>query len=315
LAKVESSAPELDQYFWNSVDLLSVFSRDGLVSVRNPAWERVLGWDPVALADIDFLELVHPDDVERTNLEFDQEWSGPDAARFGFENRLRCRDGSFRWIEWNSRRDGGLVYSTGRDVTRRNAMLAELDAASQMNTAIFSAATDSIIVIDREMKIAESSPTGTSLFGYPDEGRIGFNALVIIHPNDRDQVRAAFLRIFDFDEVASARFRALHRDGHWLIVEARGRSLGVAHGPAELAVVICRDVTKAVSEEEALADSLRKITAIVDTAVDVITTVDRDFNILETSPSSELSTWSPSLSGSIPTTDRKLSRRCSASSP
>ncbi len=293
MTRANSTVPELDQYFWNSVDLLSVFSRDGQVRVRNPAWQKVLGWDPEALSDFAFMELVHPDDVERTRQESEQEWNGPDTARVGFENRLRHLDGSYRWIEWTSRRDGELVYSTGRDVSRRNRVLSELAAASEMNAAIFTAATDSIIVIDREMRIAESSPAGTQMFGYPDEGRIGIDALFIIHPDDRERVRTTLLRIFDSGEVATARFRARHFDGHWLIVEARGRSLDVAHGSAELAVVICRDVTKAVAEEEALADSLRTITAIVDTAVDVITTIDRDFNVLETSPSSELTTGIP----------------------
>ena len=293
MTETDPSVQTLEQYFWNSGDLLSVFSRVGVARVRNPAWQKVLGWDPETLAGFEFIDLVHPDDVEATLAEFDLGWSGPAAPRFGFENRLRCRDGSHRWIEWTSHRQGELVYATGRDVTHRNSVLAALDAANQMNTAIFTAATDSIIVIDRQMRIAEFSPSGAQIFGYPDEERIGVDALLIIHVDDREHVRESFQRIFEFDEVATARFRARHSEGHWLIVEARGRSLGVTDGATELAVIICRDVSRAVAEEEALAESLRKITAIVDTAVDVISTIDHDFHALESSPSSELTTGIP----------------------
>ncbi len=293
MTETDPSVQTLEQYFLNSVDLLSVFSADGVARLRNPAWQKVLGWDPETLDRFEFIDLVHPDDVVAAKLEFDLEWSGPAAPRFGFENRLRCRDGSYRWIEWTSHRQGEMVYATGRDVTQRNAVLAALDAANQMNTAIFTAATDSIVVVDRQMRIAEFSPSGAQIFGYPNVERIGVDALIIIHVDDREHVRASFQRIFEFDEVATARFRALHSDGHWLIVEARGRALGVTDGSTELAVIICRDVTKAVAEEAALAESLRKITAIVDTAVDVISTIDRDFHALENSPSSELTTGIP----------------------
>ena len=36
-----------------------------------------------------------------------------------FENRYRCRDGSYRWIEWRSKPSGEIIYAVARDITER----------------------------------------------------------------------------------------------------------------------------------------------------------------------------------------------------
>jgi len=46
-----------------------------------------------------FLELIHPDDRESTQAEVEALYSGRDTIQF--ENRFRCKDGSYRWILWS----------------------------------------------------------------------------------------------------------------------------------------------------------------------------------------------------------------------
>jgi PAS domain S-box-containing protein len=285
--------PDLSEYFFNSVDLLSVVARRNAMGFTNPAWETILGWDVASLKESDFIDFVHPDDVERTLRESELEWSSTESERIGFENRLRCRDGSYKWIEWTSRRRDDLIYATGRDVTRRHRVLIQLDEYIEMTRAIFTAATDAILVVDRGLRIVEMSPSGQQIFGVVNGGWIGQIALKIMHPNDHETVKDAIRRIFDFGEIATARFRARHVDGHWMTFEARGQAMESVSGSPTGAVVICRDISKAVAEEAALADSLRKITAIVDTAVDVITIIDRDFNMIELSPPTKPTTDTP----------------------
>jgi PAS domain S-box-containing protein len=280
---------DLSEYFRNSVDLLSVFKVGGKFGITNPAWERVLGWTPEDLKNKAFIEFVHPDDVAPTLAEGAAEWKDSAPTRSGFENRLRCRDGSYRWIEWTSQRRGDLIYSTGRDVTVRNTEIAELAAYVEMTKAIFAAAADLIVIVDRDLIISRNSPRGQSFFGYDDDVAMGASVFQLMHPDDRPEVERALKKMFEENshEVVSLRYRAQHADGHWMVVESRGHALGVGGGPAAEAVFIARDLTDSIAAQAQLAESRETTRAILDAAIDSIIVIDRDLTILEASPGTQ----------------------------
>jgi PAS domain S-box-containing protein len=281
--------PDLSEYFRNSVDLLTVYEVGGKFGLTNPSWERVLGWSRDDLAGRDFIEFVHPDDVDATIAENVAEWDEADPTRAGFENRLRSRDGSYRWFEWTSQRRGTLTYATGRDVTARNENTAALAANVEMTKAIFAAAADLIVIIDRELVIAQNSPRGQSFFGYDDDVAMGASVFRLMHEDDRTAVETALRGVFGEspDEIVSIRYRARHADGHWMNVEARGHALRADDGPATQAVFIVRDLTESMAVEAQLAESRETTRAILDAAIDSIIVIDRDLKILEANPGTQ----------------------------
>ena len=280
---------DLSEYFRNSVDLLSVFKVGGGFGVTNPSWLTMLGWTPEDLAGKDFIEFVHPDDVALTLAESVAEWGEDSPTRSGFENRLRCRDGTYRWIEWTSQRRGDLIYATGRDVTARNSNTEELAANVEMTKAIFAAAADLIVIVDRDLVVAQNSPRGQNFFGYDDDIAMGGSVFRLMHPDDRPNVELALQRMFDggSDETVNLRYRAQHADGHWMVVEARCHPLRVAGAPATQAVFIARDLTDTLAAEAQLAESRETTRAILDAAIDSIIVIDRNLTILEASPGTE----------------------------
>jgi hypothetical protein len=46
-----------------------------------------------------------------------------------FENRYRCHDGSYCWLQWDSTddRDAGLIHAVARDVTEAKQTAAKLE--------------------------------------------------------------------------------------------------------------------------------------------------------------------------------------------
>jgi len=288
-SKSSPSAPHLDQYFWISADLLSVFEPGGRIGFTNPAWQQVLGWDVDSLSGQQFIDFVHPDDVVKTIAEAEAEWQSPDGLRTGFENRIRASDGSYRWIEWTSRRRDNLIYATGRDVTARNQDVNELAEVIEMTKAIFATAADLIVIIDRDMVVARNSPQGQNFFGFPDDVANGASVFTLIHPDDRDVVEEMLQKTFDEhnDNIVGFRFRAQHADGHWMVVEARGRALQSADGEFRQAVFIARDITSNITAEADLAKSRETTRAILDAATDSIIVIDRNLTIVEASPGTE----------------------------
>jgi PAS domain S-box-containing protein len=108
---------ELDQFFNLSLELLCIANTDGYFLRLNPAWERSLGYGREELLGKRFLDLVHPDDLDRTQKAVSTLASQQKVIYF--ENRYRCKDGTYRWLEWNSAPAGNLIYAAARDVTER----------------------------------------------------------------------------------------------------------------------------------------------------------------------------------------------------
>jgi PAS domain S-box-containing protein len=108
---------ELDRYFTSSLDLLCIADTSGHFIRLNPEWEKVLGYSIPELEGRLFLDFVHPDDRESTLASVSR--LGAQDKVLSFENRYRCRDGSYRWIEWRSQPQGCMIYAVARDVTDR----------------------------------------------------------------------------------------------------------------------------------------------------------------------------------------------------
>jgi PAS domain S-box-containing protein len=108
---------ELDQFFSVTLDLLCIADTDGHFLRLNPSWERSLGHTPEELLSKRFLDFVHPDDLERTRQAVSTLAS--QQKLISFENRYRCKDGTYRWLEWTASPVGNLIYAAARDITER----------------------------------------------------------------------------------------------------------------------------------------------------------------------------------------------------
>jgi len=81
----------------------------------NPAFDA-LGYPPDQLHGKELLDFVHPVDVAATRAIRETLAKGNQTVRF--ESRLRCKDGSYRWLLWAVSSDAsGTRYAAGRDVT------------------------------------------------------------------------------------------------------------------------------------------------------------------------------------------------------
>jgi PAS domain S-box-containing protein len=111
---------ELDNFFTVALDLLCIADTDGYFRRLNRAWETTLGYERDELMARRFLDYVHPDDVTST-LTAMASLSAQQPV-INFVNRYRCKDGSYRWIEWRSTPAGRRVYAAARDITEHRAV-------------------------------------------------------------------------------------------------------------------------------------------------------------------------------------------------
>jgi PAS domain S-box-containing protein len=103
--------------FDDSPQLMAVVAFDGILKVVNAAWVKTLGYRMDELVGRKLLRLV--DDPDRAsalkliNSRLDAAGARP------IELALRCKDGTYRAFQWESRRVAGeqTIFITGRDVT------------------------------------------------------------------------------------------------------------------------------------------------------------------------------------------------------
>jgi PAS domain S-box-containing protein len=114
---------ELDQFFNVSLDFLCIANTDGHFLRLNPVWEKTLGYSMEELMAKQFIDFVHPDDLERTLKALST--LAAQQKVMHFENRCRAKDGSYRWLEWTSAPAENLIYAVARDFTDRLRAEAE----------------------------------------------------------------------------------------------------------------------------------------------------------------------------------------------
>ena len=119
---------ELDQFFTTALDLLCIASLEGTFIRLNPQWEKALGYELADLEGKSFLQLVHPDDLQATKDAIARLSS--QESVIGFVNRYRCKDGSYRWIEWRANPVGNFIYAAARDITEIRETQAALERSN-----------------------------------------------------------------------------------------------------------------------------------------------------------------------------------------
>jgi two-component system, sensor histidine kinase and response regulator len=124
-----------------SPNLLCIAGTDGYFKHINPAWEKTFGYAKEEVLSRPYLEFVHPDDHEATVAEATNVASG--RTTLSFENRYRCKDGSYKWLLWSAvvRVEKGLIYCIAREITEEKREETRLAAQYAVTRVLAEAAT------------------------------------------------------------------------------------------------------------------------------------------------------------------------------
>jgi PAS domain S-box-containing protein len=120
---------ELENFFSVALDLLCIADSSGKFVRVNKAWETILGYSIAELENRQFLEFVHPEDIQPT-LDAMKELSEQHPI-LRFTNRYKTKDGKYRFIEWHSVPVGNFIYAAARDITERKQYEEEMNKAKK----------------------------------------------------------------------------------------------------------------------------------------------------------------------------------------
>jgi diguanylate cyclase (GGDEF)-like protein/PAS domain S-box-containing protein len=130
----ETAHLDLEKFFGYALDMCCIAGVDGYFKLVNPAFEETLGYSGAELLERPFVDFIHPDDRPETHAEIGKLASGTPTLRF--ENRYRCKDGTYRDLAWTSFPESGtgLLYAIARDVTELRRRENRIDSLTGLAT-------------------------------------------------------------------------------------------------------------------------------------------------------------------------------------
>ena len=219
-------ALQMERFFSVNLDLLCIADTAGNFIKVNAEWENVLGYTVQELEERTFLEFVHPDDIDSTlaaMADLDNQ-----KCVLQFVNRYRCKDGSYRYIEWRSQPHGSLIYAAARDVSDRVQMEEELMSSREQFELAIRGSNDGIWDWDLRTNSLYLSPKWKEQLGYADhEIPNDFSSFESrLHPEDKPKVMETVHGYLQGQSAHYAlEFRIRHKNGEYLWILARGEAV------------------------------------------------------------------------------------------
>jgi len=278
MGALKQAEAERDRLFNLSPDLFCMAGFDGYFKQVNPAWESVLGYSRSELLARPYLEFVHPEDLERTRAEAER--VAGNGSSTPFENRFRCKDGSYKWLSWTSVTvpEERLIYAVARDVTEQKEISIALRESEARYRGLVESARDGIFTLAPDGTITSANRAFNRSTGWSGDEWIGRPFSDLLHPEDRSRTTRLFESLMRGEAVA------------FPFIELRLAASGGGYIPMEITttpqrmenrVVGLLGIARDVRERHRMEEQLRQIQRL-DSIGRLAAGVAHDFNNLLT---------------------------------
>ncbi len=191
----KNSFDALSYYIDMLLDAICVADKDGHFLYVSAGGERIFGYTPEEMIGRQMLEMVHPDDRQKTLSVVDEIMSG--TAKVDFENRYLRKDGSIVHLLWSARwsENDGMRVAVARDISK-------MKHVELMQTALFN--------ISEAAHTEESLPALYQRIHEIIAGLMPINQFVIgLYQADSNTVQLSYKRLSPRDPAREADIEAL----------------------------------------------------------------------------------------------------------
>ena len=115
LYKIELVQTSFSLFLNLSTDFAGSIDKKGNIMMIEGTWTKTIGWEYEELVNINLVDLIHPDYKE----DFKQKLKNPSNDIMFIENKVKCKDGNYKWLRWNMKYLKGieLIVLTVKDIT------------------------------------------------------------------------------------------------------------------------------------------------------------------------------------------------------
>jgi len=215
--------------------MMCIADPNGAFLTINPASTELLGYSAQELVARPFIDFIHPEDKQPTIDEMARQMQC--GYTLNFENRYRCKDGSYRWLSWraNYNKDEGLTYATARDITERKqteeALLRSVKEKEVMLKEIHHRVKNNMQVVYSLLNLQAKSIGDPAVRAMFEESRNRVSSMSLIHEK---LYRSADLAFIDFKEYLQSLLAGIadtyHRSDVTCVVDMAPLALDINDG-------------------------------------------------------------------------------------
>ena len=269
---------ERNRYFDLSLDMLCIAGFDGKFRELNPAWQRTLGWRIDEIKQAPWLSFVHPED-QAASVRAGERLSRGEAV-LGFENRYRCKDGSYKWLSWNSYPlpEEKLMFGAVRDITERKKSEEALRQSEEKYRSIVDNIVEGMCQSTPDGKYLSVNRAQARLYGYDSseemiEAMTDISTQLYVDAQDHRRITGLMEK---FDQVINFEFQARRKDGSTLWVSQNARAVRNAQGKILYYEGTNIDITERKTVELELARAYQLNKQIIASVAEGIVILDRN---------------------------------------
>ena len=170
MSRYELSQDDLLHFFNMNLDLSCVATMEGYFLKINGAWKNTLGYEEEDLMSRQFLEFIHPDDVQPTLDVMARIAEG--VKLLNFVNRYKHKDGSYRYFEWCASLGEKNIYATARDITHHKEREENLRQERERMRAVWESQNSYVIRTDMNGCYTFANQKYIDDYGWVHDGKI-----------------------------------------------------------------------------------------------------------------------------------------------
>jgi PAS domain S-box-containing protein len=234
----------------------------------NPEFTKILGYTNEELLNKSFLEFIHSEDIVNTKKVIEKELKTGKLI-VHFINRYRCKDGSYRWFDWNSRPipEKGVIYAVAHDITNLIQTEQSLKESEEKYRTILETTSEGFYFIDTKGKIKDVNLAYCELTGYSKEELLTMSVTDLNIGESKSEFESHIQQII---KQRKGHFETIHKhkDGSLINVEINVTYFSFIESHF---VVFIHDITERKRNEEYIHKLTNELQVTLDTVSASIT--------------------------------------------